>query len=147
MEDFEFNDNSKLASTLFLNYTVNVDRPNGAVEINFNDFVAENDVAYPSGATHFKIVTAVGEFDFANAAFDTNQVESAIIPINSDLTAAFTLTPSVVVDTANELFVLVGALFMQEVNGQMYPLKNNVYNPLEIVDVDFFRLKLFVIHL
>jgi hypothetical protein len=30
----------------------------------------------------------------------------------------------------------LGVEFYQEVNGQMYPLKNGVYNPLAIVKVD-----------
>jgi hypothetical protein len=34
------------------------------------------------------------------------------------------------------LFLALGVEFYQEVNGQMYPLKNGAYNPLALVKVD-----------
>ena len=39
-------------------------------------------------------------------------------------------TPSIKLDNA------VGVEFYQEINGQMYPLKNGAYNPLSLAKVD-----------
>ena len=34
------------------------------------------------------------------------------------------------------LFLAVGVEFYQEINGQMYPLKNGAFNPLSLAKVD-----------
>jgi hypothetical protein len=38
-------------------------------------------------------------------------------------------------NSVSPLFLALGVEFFQEVNGQMYPLKNGTYNPLALVQV------------
>ena len=42
-----------------------------------------------------------------------------------------TITPN----STKPLFLAVGLEFYQEINGQMYPLKNGAFNPLSLVQV------------
>ena len=41
----------------------------------------------------------------------------------------------VTADSVNPLFLTVGVEFYQEINGEMYALKNGSYNPLAIIRV------------
>jgi len=40
------------------------------------------------------------------------------------------------VDAAKVVYIIVGISMYQEVNGEFYPLKNNPYNAMTIVEVD-----------
>jgi hypothetical protein len=51
-------------------------------------------------------------------------------------TATITLTSTVTPGSTNPMFLALGIEFYQEINGQMYPLKNGAFNPLAIVKVD-----------
>ena len=51
-------------------------------------------------------------------------------------TAVVAHSNSVTPDSTKPLFLALGIEFFQEVNGQMYSLKNGAYNPLSIVAVD-----------
>jgi hypothetical protein len=46
--------------------------------------------------------------------------------------SCYAVTPA----TVNPLFLVVGIEFFQEVNGQMYPLKNGAFNPLAIIKAE-----------
>ena len=51
-------------------------------------------------------------------------------------TAAINQVNAVTPNSTKPLFLALGVEFYQEVNGQMYPLKNGAYNPLALVQVD-----------
>lgn len=93
-------------------------------------------IAAPNGTTHFKIESAGAEVDFTNETFVVDTNDSAIIAWDNTPTAAITLTNAVTAASTNPLFSVLGVEFYQEVNGQMYPLKNGVFNPLAIVKVE-----------
>ena len=50
-------------------------------------------------------------------------------------TAPISLSNAVTAHSTHPLFLIMGIEFYQEVNGQMYPLKNVGYNALTIVNV------------
>jgi hypothetical protein len=62
-----------------------------------------------------------------------DNTSSAILPWNTATTAVLNLANTVTANSTHPLFVVLGIEFYQEVNGQMYPLKNGAYNPLSIV--------------
>ena len=51
-------------------------------------------------------------------------------------TVAIAQTNQVTAASTKPLFLALGIEFYQEVNGQMYPLKNGAFNPLSIAKVD-----------
>lgn len=51
-------------------------------------------------------------------------------------TAVISQTNAVTANSTKPLFLALGIEFYQEINGQMYPLKNGAFNPLSIAKVD-----------
>ena len=92
-------------------------------------------IAAPSGTTHFKIISAGAEVDFEAETFVEAHSETAILPWNTTATTVISQTNSVTPASTKPLFLALGVEFYQQVNGQMYALKNGAYNPLALVSV------------
>lgn len=135
LEGFEFNINGKLGTTLYAPYNTTIDRVAGTLTADIPAFVPMNMIAAPGGATHFKIISAGVEVDFENETFVVDDNSSAILPLDTTATAVLNLANTVTANSTHPLFLVLGIEFYQEVNGQMYPLKNGAYNPLSIVKV------------
>ena len=135
LQGFEFNISGKLGTTLYAPYTSTIDRVAGTLEANIPSFVPLNMIAAPGGTTHFKIVSAGAEIDFESETFVMDSNESAILPWDTTATAVLTLTNAVTANSTKPLFLALGIEFYQQVNGQMYPLKNGAYNALSLVKV------------
>jgi hypothetical protein len=135
LEGFEFNINGKLGTTLYAPYTASINRVTGDLAVNIPAFVPLNMIAAPGGATHFKIVSAGAEIDFENETFVVDTSASAVLPWDTTATAVLSLSNSVTANSTAPLFVVLGVEFYQEVNSQMYPLKNGAFNALAIVKV------------
>lgn len=136
LEGFEFNITGKLGTTLYAPYTSTIDRVTGTLAVNIPAFVPLNMIAAPGGSTHFKIVSAGTEVDFENENFVVATSETAVLPWNNTATAVINLSNAVTANSTHPLTLALGIEFYQEVNGQMYPLKNGAYNALALVKVD-----------
>ncbi len=135
LEGFEFNINGKLGTTLYAPYTTTIDRVAGTLAVSIPSFIPLNMLAAPGGATHFKLVSAGAEIDFENETFVMDSQASAILPWDATATAVVNLSNAVTANSTKPLFLALGIEFYQEVNAQMYPLKNGAYNPLALVEV------------
>lgn len=135
LEGFEFNKNGKLGTALYAPYTGTIDRVAGTLTANIPAFVPINMIAAPGGTTHFKIVSAGAEIDFENETFVMDNQASAVLPWDATATAVINLANAVTANSTHPLFLALGIEFYQEVNGQMYPLKNGAYNALALVKV------------
>jgi len=136
LEGFDFNINGKLGTTIYAPFTGNIDRVTGALTVNLPAFVPQNMVAAPGGTTHFKIISAGAAIDFENETFVSDSNASAIFPWDGVATAVINLANAVPAASTHPLFLALGIEFYQEVNGQMYPLKNGAFNALALVKVD-----------
>jgi hypothetical protein len=136
LEGFDFNLNSKLGTTIYAPFTATVNRVTGELVANFPAFIPANMIAAPSGATHFKIVSAGVEVDFTNEVFTSSSSETVEMPWDNVPTAVINQVNMVTPNSVHPLFVLVGIQFYQDVNGVKYPLKNGAYNALGIVTVE-----------
>ena len=133
---FEFNIRGKLGTSLYAPYTVAIDRVSGEITVDIPPFVPINMIAAPSGTTHYKIISAGAEIDFEAETFIEQHAETAILPWDAVATVAVAHVNQVTAASTKPLFLALGIEFYQEVNGQMYPLKNGAFNPLSIVKVD-----------
>lgn len=133
---FEFNINGKLGATLFTPYATAYDRAAGSVDLDIAAFAPSVRIAAPSGTTHFKIVMGAAELDFANEASVFESDETAILPYNGADTTPIDLSVALTANSVLPILQVVGVEFYQEVNGQMYPLKNGAFNALSIAQVD-----------
>ena len=132
---FEFNIGGKLGTTLFAPFEATIDRVSGDIGLTLAPFVPTTMIAAPAGTTHFKIISAGAAIDFEAEKFEVTTSETAVLPWDSTLTAPINQDNSVSANSTNPLFLALGVEFYQEVNGQMYPLKNGAHNPLSLVQV------------
>ena len=133
---FEFNIRGKLGTSLYAPYVGAIDRVTGDITVDLASFVPANMLAAPSGTSHFKIISAGAEVDFEAETFVVSTSETSILPWDSTATAAINQVNAVTPASTKPLFLALGVEFYQEINGQMYPLKNGAFNPLAIVKVD-----------
>jgi hypothetical protein len=132
---FEFNIRGKLGTSLFAPFVGAIDRVTGEITVDLDSFVPANMIAAPSGTTHFKILSAGAEIDFETETFVEAHSETAILPWDAVATVAINQVNTVTPASTKPLFLALGLEFYQEVNGQMYPLKNGAYNQLALVQV------------
>jgi hypothetical protein len=133
---FEFNIRGKLGTSLYAPFVGAIDRVTGDITVDLASFVPANMIAAPSGTTHFKIISAGAEVDFELETYVVSTSETAILPWDAAATAAINQTNAVTPASTKPLFLALGVEFYQEINGQMYPLKNGAFNPLAVVKVD-----------
>ncbi len=136
LHGFEFNIGGKLSTTLFAPYTASINRATGQVVVDVPSFVPANMIAVPAGATHFKMVSAGVEVDFAAGSYVVDIKETAQLPIDTLPTAAINLESILTPASVHPLFLTLGIEFYQEVNTIKYPLKNGAFNALALVSVE-----------
>jgi hypothetical protein len=129
-------------------FTNHPDRNVGTID--FGSFVPENSISAPTGATHFRLVTALGtvsdylynasskEYEPTKPASDglgiveySPMIFLDATPVTLNLVA--TLTGSPVIPTKVSAVQTVGIEFYQEVSGQFYSLAQK--NSMKIVNV------------
>jgi hypothetical protein len=135
LDNFNFNVNAPITSTLFAPYTTTVDRATGALAVNIPALIPANDVAAPEGTTHFKIVSAGLDINFTDEVFTVDADDSGILPYDATTSGVIQLSHTVPANSTNPLVIVLGLQFYQEVNGVQYPLKNGNYNSLAVVKV------------
>ena len=133
LQGFDFNIGG---TTIYAPFTAVIDRVAGTLTAGLAAFVPQNMIAAPGGTTHFKIISAGAEVDFENETFVADTQATAVLPWDSNATAVINLANAVTAASTHPLFLALGIEFYQEVNGQMYPLKNGSFNALNLVKVD-----------
>ncbi|MBP0905008.1 hypothetical protein ACFSKN_09950 [Mariniflexile gromovii] len=133
---FEFNIRGKLGTSLFAPFVATIDRVAGEIKVDLASFIPANMIAAPSGTTHFKIISGGAEVDFETETFVVSSSETAILPWDNTETAVISQTNAITANSTKPLFLALGLEFYQEINGQMYPLKNGAFNPLSIAKID-----------
>ena len=133
LQDFDFNLNSKLGTTLYAPFTAEINRVTGSLIAEIPAFVPASMVAAPGGATHFKLHSAGVETDFVQGTNVADVKSSDTIAFDNVATTLLTHSHEVTPNSTHPLFILLGIEFFQEVNGSMYPLKNGAFNALAIV--------------
>lgn len=130
LRGFDFNIKAALSSVLSAVYSV--DTTTG--EIVITDLIPAEQLVLPQGATHVSFQSAAGTVDFETGDFETvySQEETTVI----DLTpTTITLTPASVPSGGTIQYFALLIHFSQEVNGTLYPLKNQEFNVLNLVEV------------
>jgi len=133
---FDFNIRGKLGTTLFAPFEVAFDRTGGDVRADLAAFSPIVRIAAPGGTTHFKIVMGAAELDFVNESFVFEMDDSGILPYSAPDTTPTNLAAALTPNSTLPVLQVLGVEFYQEVNGEMYPLKNGAFNALAVVLTD-----------
>ena len=131
LKGFNFNLQAVLGSVLVKPWVL--DKARGAVLI--NDLVPINDIAYPSGATHVLLRSAVANIDFVTGVSDVQVGDPVIMELNGT-SNNLELRPAQLPVGTGTVMYLLKIEFTQIINGVQYHLKNGANNALEILDVD-----------
>lgn len=135
LKGFEFNAASSLKMLLGEKLEIGYDRSSGDYELIIPPFNPQNDVMLLPGATHMLFTLAIAELSMEDMPPRPVTERSGYIPLigihNEEV-----LQASLVVGAASVVYMMVGISMYQEVNGEFYPLKNNPYNAMTIVEVD-----------
>ncbi|MGJ8594129.1 MAG: hypothetical protein ACSHXF_16385 [Aquaticitalea sp.] len=130
LKGFNFNLRSPFASVFKSQYAL--DPATGVVSI--EDFNPTVHLGLPEGATHASFSVAMSMVDLAQDSYVTKQgVRTNFAIVNG--TIDLTLSPSAVPVGTGFTFYFFLIEFFQEINGVQYPLKNNAYNALYLMEV------------
>lgn len=135
LNGFEFNINGKLGSTLFIPFSATINRVSGVLGVELPSYVPINSIAAPAGTSHYKLNMAGSEIDFESGIYQTEYASTPVQALNAVEVASQILSTTLAAGSTKPLFVALGIEFFQEVNGQMYSLKNGAYNALALVQI------------
>jgi len=130
---FEFNLNGRLTTTLTAPFSAAIDRVTGELTVNIPAFIPNRMLEVPDGATHYSICSAGAEVDFEQKKHLGDVQRTDILPRDDRATAAVRFTHTVTAGSRLPLFLVLGVVFYQEMNGVLYPLKNASFNCLALV--------------
>ena len=133
---FEFNGRSTRETVFAGQVPLVIDKAAGTATLTLAPFIPEQSVKAPQGATHFRIVFAASEVDFATAGFQTGRTQTALQPWDNEELTPTPLTCSIPEDGALPVIAVMGILFYQEVNGAASPLNNGAYNTMSVLRVE-----------
>ncbi|GGH58384.1 hypothetical protein HNQ91_000413 [Filimonas zeae] len=136
LQGLEFNARVPLSVVFTIPFSVAVDRVTGAVTAEITNFIPENQVLFPHGATHCKPVLAAATIDFATGAVNMTSNEGAPFTNGADEMPASSLSCNVSANTTLPVFVVLCAFFYQEVNGTLYMLRSGGFNAISLIKVD-----------
>lgn len=136
LKGFNFNIESPLESNFTAPYVASINRGTGILKVDIPSFLPNTYLNAPAGATHFKIVTSSCEMDFQNQNGVTDNLETAPLACDNNLTAAISHVHNATAGSTLPLFLLMGIHFYQKVNGIYYPLKSQASNSLGVIEVD-----------
>lgn len=132
---FDFNISGKLSTTLLVPYEATLDRASGAASVAIPAYEPQISIAGPAGSTHYQLVSGAMSVDFEAERFKSSTTETAILPIMGSATTPIEMESTIPANSTHPLFLVLGISFYQEVNGELYPLKNGSFNALQIVEV------------
>jgi hypothetical protein len=135
LKGFEFNNGADLNGTLTALYTTVINRATGVINVDILPLVPIRAIKAPIGTTHYRVVCGAAEIDFDAETYTTDIEESAYLPWTAAMAPSLSLTANVPAASTHPLFLVVGVLFFQEVNGLYYELKSADHNALRLVDV------------
>jgi len=133
---FDFNQNGKLSSLLFLQPTVSIDRVTGTMKVDLPAFIPEEMIKAPLNATYFSITCAAAEIDFAAGTFVTASAGTEALPYGDEVLAApISLSATVTPNSTKWLVLAVGIAFSDETNDKADTFADSTYNGMCVVAV------------
>ena len=133
---FNFNSGAILSTTLYVEIPVTFDRGAGESTASVASFIPSQQLMTPAGTTHYKIVHGAAELDFDNEDFVFASADTGILPLDAVSVPPTVLSASLTPGSTLPVIQVLGVEFLQEVNGEFYPLKNGAHNALAIVNVN-----------
>jgi hypothetical protein len=127
---FDFNEMAPLRRVLKKPYTLNT----GTGVITITGLIPQQDLDYPTGATHVRLTGGRARIDFGTGLSELTGSNQAVLPL-SDVLTTVVLTPVSLPGASGTDMFFLQILFNQEINGISYPLKNGEHNSMCFIDL------------
>lgn len=131
LKGFNFNRKSTLDSVLVAQYALNT----VTGEVVIADFIPNQQLSLPEGATHVTLSSAFLNLDLATEVADLQLSNLVNLPINGTATTV-ALTPAGTASGTGQSYYFLKVAFFQSVNGIQYPLKNGTFNALKLIALE-----------
>lgn len=125
-----FNSRKGLANVLLIRPDVDVT----SGEIRIADLVPEDCLNYPNPATHAELLAYRADLDFSAHVFRTVTSEKVVFALDNQVQQPVLVLTGQGLDSGVRLFVLQ-VRFLQELNGELYPLKQEDAGAMQVVGV------------
>jgi hypothetical protein len=135
VEGFEFNINASVDRIFRAPFISSIDRVAGKLTVTFPEFAPATVLALP-GASHCRLVIGGAEIDFSAGQYLAGLSKSVDVDLSAAKQGAFVLDVDVTAGSLLPLFLVFGITFLQEVNGQRYPLQNGGTSGLRIAKIE-----------
>jgi hypothetical protein len=130
LKGFDFNKGSRFKSVY--RGEVSLDAVTGVITLpNFDPSIH---LSLPEGATHVSLSSAMTLIDFDAVEYKTRYSNKENFSVDNAV-STLVLTPEEIPVGTGTLLFYVLIEFFQEINGVRYPLKNNSFNVLHLLDV------------
>jgi len=136
LQGFEFNAAGPLSSTLLATYIPTIDRATGACKVSLPPYDPEKMIRFAAGATHYRFGLTAAAIDFETPGKEVKTVQSAYLPVGGGPAALLDLQADLQPGNTHPVFLALTLEFVQELNGQKYPLKSGEFNACALVKVD-----------
>ncbi|POY36263.1 hypothetical protein C3K47_10940 [Solitalea longa] len=132
---FEFNEQGKVSTTVFMPYTPAIDRATGQLTVSIPAFVPNQTIAAPTGTTHFTLKVAGALVDFEAENYVVDVKDTGMLALDNTATTIQPLVCAVTPASTKPLFIALGIEFYQQINSKFYLLSNGAFNGLALVNI------------
>ncbi len=136
LQGFEFNRNNGLDDMVKVAHTVAFDRATGQATV-VVDFANPNlELVKVEGGDVVRFTVGVAAVDFENNEYEVEVVESDTVALDSTDALEVNVTSSVSANSTFPVFVVLGAEYYQEVNGENYLINSQESRALALIAID-----------
>lgn len=136
LSGFEFNVAAKLTRVFFAPYTATIDRAAGTLKVDIPAFISRKMLKAPPNTTHFSVVCGGAELNFDTVTQKGATSATAELAYGKALTENISLSNALTPNSTAPLFLVLGVVFYQFVNGAYYTMNNGAYNAVAVIQVD-----------
>jgi hypothetical protein len=136
LKGYEINGKSELQKVFSRPFNTSIDRVGGILNLEVTSIIPRSkEMAYPLGATHFKVLAAGMELDFDGKKQVTDIKRTNLLPIDKNPLAPVLLECQVTANSTHPLILVGGIEFYCQVNGDVLPLENGAFSSIKILEV------------
>ncbi len=136
LEGFEFNGAVNFRDILGVDCHTAIDRSKGELVLSVPAFVPQYYLSNRGSATHYELIFAAANVDFAAERYNSLVSRSGLLKIGTALNRACTLRLKITPDSFLPLFLAAGINFSEVVNENVLPVGNGAFNALSLLKVD-----------
>ena len=135
LRGYNFNLKGLLNSCFKSSYNGFINRKSGVALLKMESFVPTTHLKKPDGATHFEIISICSEINF-EAKTNVNTTNKTVIrKITNTPTGSIELVHNFKPKSTNQILLMMGIRFYQDINGELLQITGREFSPLSIVEV------------